>query len=222
MNNQQSIIETYIKLNEKQKDWNYNENLKLLEAYENQPSRRFFLPVLIWPYKNPKCEYCDDNRKITVTAPNGQKLSAYCKCSEQEEKPCWILTRNCHPDLIYRKGRLQMVVGRSTDDFSNDIYRNVDYHLGAFNFRLKEWFRPVTLDPIAMKPPMKSEIKTRTKLTYRQQEADKYNRTMITNCIFSSWKLFETFCSEADLPFISEQQVKTLITDTDRRKYGLE
>ena len=50
--------------------------------------RRFWKAERINVYAEPKCPYCDQDRYIKATAPNGQVLEDRCRCS-QKEKMVW-------------------------------------------------------------------------------------------------------------------------------------
>ena len=40
---------------------------------------------------DPKCPYCDENRMITLTAPNGQSMTVPCKCGENKHKVYYVI-----------------------------------------------------------------------------------------------------------------------------------
>lgn len=40
---------------------------------------------------DPKCPYCDENRMITLTAPNGQSITVPCKCGENKHKVYYVI-----------------------------------------------------------------------------------------------------------------------------------
>ena len=40
---------------------------------------------------DPKCPYCNENRMITLTAPNGQSMTVPCKCGENKHKVYYVI-----------------------------------------------------------------------------------------------------------------------------------
>lgn len=61
---------------------------EVLAEFQKNCQRTYFKTVRIEVYCEPKCPYCDENRYIHVTAPNGQVLEDICKCA-QKTKYVW-------------------------------------------------------------------------------------------------------------------------------------
>ena len=69
---------------------------KELMAIMRRLDRPLYMIASETEVSDPKCPYCDENRMITLTAPNGQSMTVPCKCGENKHKvyyviPCRVL-----------------------------------------------------------------------------------------------------------------------------------
>ena len=69
---------------------------KELMAIMRRLDRPLYMIAAETEVSDPKCPYCNENRMITLTAPNGQSMTVPCKCGENKHKvyyviPCRVL-----------------------------------------------------------------------------------------------------------------------------------
>ena len=64
---------------------------KELMAIMRRLDRPLYMIATETEVSDPKCPYCDENRMITLTAPNGQSMTVPCKCGENKHKVCYVI-----------------------------------------------------------------------------------------------------------------------------------
>ena len=64
---------------------------KELMAIMRRLDRPLYMIAAETEVSDPKCPYCDQNRMITLTAPNGQAMTVPCKCGENKHKVYYVI-----------------------------------------------------------------------------------------------------------------------------------
>ena len=64
---------------------------KELMAIMRRLDRPLYMIASETEVSDPKCPYCDQNRMITLTAPNGQAMTVPCKCGENKHKVYYVI-----------------------------------------------------------------------------------------------------------------------------------
>ena len=64
---------------------------KELMAIMRRLDRPLYMIASETEVSDPKCPYCDQNRMITLTAPNGQSMTVPCKCGENKHKVYYVI-----------------------------------------------------------------------------------------------------------------------------------
>ena len=64
---------------------------KELMAIMRRLDRPLYMIASETEVSDPKCPYCDENRMITLTAPNGQSMTVPCKCGENKHKVYYVI-----------------------------------------------------------------------------------------------------------------------------------
>ena len=69
----------------------YVSPFKELMAIMRRLDRPLYMIAAETEVSDPKCPYCDQNRMITLTAPNGQSMTVPCKCGENKHKVYYVI-----------------------------------------------------------------------------------------------------------------------------------